>query len=70
MALTDDERERLETLEDTVVNLAHLVKGAGSRNQLNRLVVLAQDKIDSLTTRLLQAETKMTELLELVRKLQ
>ncbi len=70
MSLTTAEKIRLEELEAAAVDLAKLVKGGGSKNQLNRLLVLAQNDNKKLTTRVEALEEKMQEILDLVRRLQ
>jgi hypothetical protein len=70
MAMTATERERLETLEDTIKRLASLIRGAGSKNQLNRLLVLAQNTVARLEARVATLETRSNTILDLVRKLQ
>ena len=71
MALTTTERQRLEDLEEDVRRIAQLVKGGGSKNQLNRLLILAQEQSRRLTIQLEQLETKVEDdLLPLVRRLQ
>jgi hypothetical protein len=70
MALTDAERRRLERLETGMTQLAKLVKGGGSGNQLNRLLVLAQSQVDELTRIVENLESRMEELLTLAEKLQ
>ena len=70
MALSATERTSLETLETDARNLAQLIKGAGSTNQLNRLLVLAQEQNRKLTVRIVELETEMATVLEKVRKLQ
>ncbi len=70
MALSSSERIRLNELEETINQLAQLVKGGGSVNQLNRLLVLAQDKIVKLSDQVTEMEDTVETLLDLVRKLQ
>ena len=70
MSLTAKERAELDQLEADLLNLGHLIKGGGSKNQLNRLLVLAQEQNRKLTTRVTALETKVKTLLELVRSLQ
>lgn len=70
MALSTAERKRLETAEDVIQRLAKLIEGGGSTNQLNRLLVLANNEISKLTIRVAALETEITTLLTLVRKLQ
>ena len=67
MSLTLDERARLEDLERRVLELARLIKGAGSKNQMNRLYVLGQKTNNDFEERLETAETKLDELTELAR---
>ena len=70
MALTETEAQRLRTLEAATLNLAKLVEGGGSKNQLNRIDVLAQDEIRKLEVRVEAIESKVDTILTLVRKLQ
>jgi len=70
MALTTNERKQLTELETAAKNLALIIKGAGSKNQLNRLLVLCQDQNRKLTDRVTALETQMTKILDLVRRLQ
>lgn len=70
MALTNAELRRLERLETGMAQLAQLVKGAGSGNQLNRLLVLAGAQVDELTQIVENLESRMDELLTLAEKLQ
>lgn len=70
MALTDAELRRLVKLETGMTQLAQLVKGGGSTNQLNRLLVLAGSQVEELTQQVEDLEARMEELLELAEKLQ
>jgi len=70
MALTAKEEYRVQQLEVLAVQLNQLIKGASSENQLNRLLVLAQDDMDKLKTAQDELDIKVEELLELTRKLQ
>lgn len=70
MALTAAEEARLQAAENAITALAKMIRGAGSKNQLNRLLVLAQDQTRALSTRLTTLETKIETLLTLARKLQ
>jgi hypothetical protein len=70
MSLSAAELARLETLEQTVRQLAQLVEGSGSKNQLNRLLVLAQENTRTLTTLVESLEAKMDILIPLAQKLQ
>ena len=70
MALTAAEEERIQELEETVVRLTKLMQGSGSKNQLNRLLILAQEEVRKLTTQLEPIEADTEECLALARKLQ
>jgi len=70
MALTAAELTRLENLEQDVKNLTHLVDGGGSKNQVNRLLVLAQEHTRELRILVESLETEMATLLTLARRLQ
>jgi hypothetical protein len=70
MALTPSEKARVLKVEETLVDLQELIKGAGSKNQLNRLLVLANEEIRRLNERVEALEAKITELLELAKKVQ
>jgi len=70
MALTETEENRLAALEEKTRALALLISGGGSKNQLNRLLVLAGDEARKLTIRIEGLETLTAEILELARKLQ
>jgi hypothetical protein len=70
MTLTAAEETRLENAEDTTQQLKHLIDGAGSKNQLNRLLVLCNEEIRKLNARVATLETEVSELLVLARKLQ
>ena len=70
MALTAKEEYRIQQLEVLAIQLNQLIKGASSENQLNRLLVLAQDDMDKLKIAQDELDIKVEELLELTRKLQ
>jgi hypothetical protein len=70
MALTRSEELRLQAAELKVAQLGHLVEGTGSKNQLNRLLVLCQEETRNLTVKLENLEEEMSTLLALARKLQ
>lgn len=70
MAFTAADEKRLRSIETIVYRLSVLIEGAGSKNQLNRLLVLAQNQVDKLSTRVDALETQMDEILELARRLQ
>ena len=70
MPLTSAELKRLEDLENAVTRLAQLVKGGGSKNQLNRLLILVGSQVDELTQTVEVLESEMENLTELAEKLQ
>lgn len=70
MSLTAEELKRIENLEIAVRSLTKLIRGAGSKNQLNRLLVLGQKTNEELEEKVDALETEMDELLNLTRKLQ
>jgi len=70
MALTIQEEIRISELENTTIRLTQLMKGSGSKNQLNRLLVMAQEDIKKLTDILAPMEDKTNTILALARKLQ
>lgn len=70
MSLTTSEEKRLSEAESTVNQLAKLVQGAGSKNQLNRLLVLCQQEVGELKSMVDELEDKVDELIDLTRKLQ
>ena len=70
MVLTPSEEIRIQEIEQTIRNITKLATGAGSKNQLNRLLVLAQEQVADLKNVVEPLEVKMEELLVLARKLQ
>lgn len=70
MTLTYSEEKRLKEVETKAASIAHLSQGTGSKNELNRLLTLAQEglKRNEATMEVLEAQVK--ELLDLARKLQ
>lgn len=68
--LTNTEKKRLKAVETTTTQIAHLVQGTASKNQLNRLLTLAQEEMRGLKGKLNDLEAQMTTLLALARKLQ
>jgi len=70
MTLSPTEKQRLTTVEEKIISITELLKGVGSKNQLNRLYILAQKTNEDLKTRVDTLETKIEELLTLARKLQ
>lgn len=70
MALTTAQEKRLSNVEETTQLIKHLVDGAGSKNQLNRLLVLCNEEIRKLNVRITALETEVSTLLELAQKLQ
>lgn len=70
MTLTAAEKTRIANIEEKVSGVSNLIEGASSKNMLNRLLMLAQERIDRLETRLATANTKLEELIQLAEKLQ
>lgn len=70
MALTPVEELRLQKVEEIAAKLGHLIQGIGSKNQLNRLLTLCNDENRKIGLRIDTLETDVSELLDLVRKLQ
>jgi hypothetical protein len=70
MSFTAAELQRIEDIEEKLIQLAQLVKGGGSINQLNRLLVLAQNKAETLSSRVTSLETRSNTILSLVQRLQ
>ena len=70
MALTNSEEQRVSEIEDKVTKLGHLVQGASSKNMLNRLLTLCQEQIRDLKDKQTSIESRQTEILEKVNKLQ
>jgi len=70
MALTPAEEARLQAVELAVTQMQVLIRGMGSKNQLNRLRVLCGNNINKLTDKVTDLEAIAQELLDLARKLQ
>jgi len=70
MSLTPAEDRRLNKIEAEILTLTRLIKGAGSKNQLNRLLVLQQKTNEELEEKVEGLESEMSDLLALARKLQ
>ena len=70
MALTPAEEERLQAAELAVTQMQVLIRGMGSKNQLNRLYVLSQNSIDKLRATVDDLTAEAQELLQLALKLQ
>jgi hypothetical protein len=70
MSLTAAEEKRISDLETKTVQIGHLVQGTASKNMLNRMLVLCQQEVANLTTKVEETEAKATTLLTLARKLQ
>lgn len=70
MSLTESELEQLATLENRILTLGALLKGASSKNQLNRLYVLNQDIIKKLEEKTTELEAKLKSLITLAQRLQ
>jgi len=70
MALTLDEETRLQNTEETTQQLKTLIDGAGSKNQLKELTMLANEQIRRLEARVTTLESDVTTLLALAQSLQ
>lgn len=70
MSFTKSELDRIKKIEDTLNKLTYLMKGVGSKNQLNQLLVLADSQIKSLETQVENLESEITTLTALAQKLQ
>lgn len=70
MTLTREEELRIENIEAALIAMQKQINGAASKNNLNRLLVLANSKISTLTTSITTLQTKVEELIELGQKLQ
>jgi hypothetical protein len=70
MALTYEEQVRLKNAEETTQSLKTLIDGASSKNQLKQLLVLCQEQLRRVESRLDTIESDLSELLTLARKLQ
>jgi uncharacterized protein (UPF0335 family) len=68
--LTYSEEQRVSKIEDTTKKLFHLVKGTGSKKQLNQLLTLCKEQVAEVKREQEVLETNMEELLTLARKLQ
>lgn len=70
MSFTKTELDRIKKIEETLNKLSYLLKGVGSKNQLNQLLVLADNQVKGLETKLDSIETEVAELTTLAQKLQ
>jgi hypothetical protein len=70
MSLTAAEEKRIENLEETVQQLSTLISHAGSKSQLNKLLVLCNEEVRKLTSKVDSLEAEVQELLTLARRLQ
>ena len=68
MALTASEENRIDTIETKLNKIGHLVQGGGSKNQLNRLLILAKEELKKIEDRIDILEPEVSTLLELARK--
>ena len=70
MTLTNSEEQRLQAVEQKITVLSHLLKGTGSKNQLNRLYTLCQEEMKGLEKKMTELESQLNNILLLARKLQ
>jgi hypothetical protein len=70
MALTPQEEERLQNAEQLAQENQRLLNGSASKAMLNRLLVLANEEIARLRTRLGNLESQVETLIDLAQKLQ
>ena len=70
MSFTKSELDRIKNIEEKLNKLTYLMKGVGSKNQLNQLLVLADSQIKSLETQVENLETEIATLTTLAQKLQ
>lgn len=70
MTLSRYEELRIQNIEEQIIVLQKQLRGAASKNQLNRLLVLANEEVRKLTVLNTSLQTKVDELIELTEKLQ
>ena len=68
MTFTYQEQTRIYNIEETVQHLSDLFDNAASKSMLNRLLVLAQEEIRRLNSRLDEVESSVSTLIELSKK--
>ena len=69
MTLTATELERLEIIEQTIINLQNLVEHAASENMLNRLLALANEENRKTREEVSNLSDSLDLLIERVNKL-
>lgn len=70
MPMTKREEARLTSLESTAGELHRLIRGTGSKAQLDRLYLLLGREIERLETTMDDLETDVATTLDLARKAQ
>ena len=70
MAFTTTDERRLLVLEAAALELSKKLSGAASMNQLNRVLIVAEDDLNKLEEQMDALEVIMEEILDLTRKLQ
>ena len=70
MSFTAADEKRMYDLEEHLNRFSHLMKGAGSKNELNRLLVLCEKEVDNLESIAGELDTKLDVLIALAQKLQ
>ena len=68
--ITKTELDRIKKIEETLNGLSYLLKGVGSKNQLNQLLILADSQIKQLETKVDSLETEIAALTISAQKLQ
>jgi hypothetical protein len=68
--MTPAETKRIEVIEETLDSLNKIIVNASSKNQLNRLLTLLKEEVKKVENLVTNQEEKITELLDLARKLQ
>lgn len=70
MAMTKLEERKMAELEEKLNELFRLLRGTGSKNMLNRLRVVLGREIEKLEAKADRTQTRVEEILDLVRKAQ
>jgi polyhydroxyalkanoate synthesis regulator phasin len=66
MAWTDAETNRIEAIEDMLNKLQVAINNLASKKQMQQLLLLKQNEIDSLTQRVVTLESQITLLQNLM----
>ena len=68
--MTVAEERRLRAVEQKINELITVLRGVGSKDQLNRLYVVYDRELDRIESLVTEIETKAQTILELARKVQ